>query len=294
MRVACPQVPGAWCVGWAPVCGVLCRQGSLRRLRLWEMRVPSRQRSPWAQLRRSLHLLPCPPPPGKTSCVSPARGLPGDVSGPSLHSWASAEGPARFRGLGLCSELLSVLAVLLLLQYWAGVGPVSVLMLALFPLGIGRTCCGLLSVCSRPRESLPHSPPPRPRPRLWLFPLTGSGHSVARSLQPWRPGCSCLRAYVPHPRHAALGPPLIRLSSHTGISITTASGIWGRTASRGCRTWRPCECCRRPESRWARPFPGGSLSEGAPLFLGEGLCPQGDQSPRDLRWTWGFEKKQEE
>ena len=77
-----------------------------------------------------------PPPPGKTPCVSPARGLPGAVSGPSFHSWASAEGPARFRGLGLCSEPLSVLAVLLLLQYWAGVGPVSVLMLALFPLGI--------------------------------------------------------------------------------------------------------------------------------------------------------------
>ena len=49
-----------------------------------------------------------------------------------------------------------------------------------------------------------------------------------------------------------------------------------------------------PESRWARPFPGGSLSQGAPLFLGEGLCPQGDQSPPDLRWTWGFEEKQEE
>ena len=176
MRVACPQVPGAlvcgvgprvWggprCVGWAPGCGVLCRQGSLHRLRLWEMCVPSRQRSPWAQLRRSLHLLPCPPPPGKTPRLSPARGLPGDVSGPSFHSWASAEAPARFRGLGLCSELLSVLAVLLLLRYWAGVGPVSVLMLALFPLGIGRTCCGLLSICSRPWESLPHSPPPPAR-----------------------------------------------------------------------------------------------------------------------------------
>ena len=29
-----------------------------------------------------------------------------------------------------------------------------------------------------------------------------------------------------------------------------------------------------PNGGWA--FPGGSLSEGAPLFLGEGLCPQGD------------------
>lgn len=43
-----------------------------------------------------------------------------------------------------------------------------------------------------------------------------------------------------------------------------------------------------PNGGWA--FPGGSLSEGAPLFLGEGLCPQGDRNPRDRRWTWALRR----
>ena len=162
---------------------------------------------------------------------------------------------------------------------------------------------------------------PRPGECLWFFPAIGSlngvapGHSslgdcgfrspswpVSLSLETQADPLGSLSMpppqarLPPRPSPILRAPVLTRLSSRTGISITTTSSTWGPTASRGCTTWRLCECweswrgvAEGKRQDWAAgtwPFSGVLLPVGSFLLQGVGCapgssgwhCPQRDQN----------------